>query len=84
MDIVERLRTLTVYNWHTVTEIDKEEVLTPLFLFLNQAADEIERLREVLEEIQSTPYEWEWDKETNFPFIIDTHGQIARKALGQK
>ena len=46
MDIVERLRTLTVYNWHTVTEIDKEEVLTPLFFFVNQAADEIERLRE--------------------------------------
>jgi len=50
MDIVERLRTLTVYNWHTVTEIDKEEVVTPLFLFLNQAADEIERLRETLSE----------------------------------
>ena len=49
MDIVERLRTLTVYNWHTVTEIDKEEVLTPLFFFVNQAADEIERLREALQ-----------------------------------
>ena len=48
MDIVERLRTLTVYNWHTVTEIDEEEVLTPLFFFVNQAADEIERLREII------------------------------------
>jgi len=66
MDIVERLR-------------DQFDVYDETKL---EAADEIERLRNALYDIQDMPDEWELDEEMNLLFVIDTHVRIAKEALG--
>ena len=66
MDIVERLRELSTYDVPG----------------LKYAADEIERLRNALYDIQDMPEDWESDEEMNLLFVIDNHVRIAKEALG--
>jgi hypothetical protein len=51
---------------------------------VQQAADEIERLRDALHDIQDMPEDWELDEEMNLLFVIDNHIRIAKEALEGK
>lgn len=51
---------------------------------VQQAADEIERLRDALHDIQDMPEDWEQDEEMNLLFVIDNHIRIAKEALEGK
>ena len=72
MDIVERLRTKGPMSFQ-MDWADRAK-----------AADEIERLRNALHDIQDMPEEWELDEEMNLLFVIDNHIRIAKEALGEK
>jgi hypothetical protein len=48
------------------------------------AADEIEKLREALYDIQDMPDNWEQDEELNLLFVVDNHVRIAKAALGDE
>ena len=45
---------------------------------VQQAADEIERLRDALHDIQDMPEDWELDEEMDLLFVIDNHIRIAK------
>jgi hypothetical protein len=51
---------------------------------VQQAADEIERLRDALHDIQDMPEDWELDEEMDLLFVIDNHIRIAKEALEGK
>ena len=68
MDIVEKLR--DQFDGYDETKL--------------KAANEIERLRDALYDIQDMPEDWESDEEMNLLFVIDTHIRIAKEALGEK
>ena len=51
---------------------------------VQQAADEIERLRDALHDIQDMPEDWELDEEMNLLFVIDNHIRLAKEALEGK
>ena len=51
---------------------------------VQQAADEIERLRDALHDIQDMPEDWELDEEMDLLFVIDNHIRIAMEALEGK
>ena len=51
---------------------------------VQQAADEIELLRDALHDIQDMPEDWELDEEMNLLFVIDNHIRLAKEALEGK
>jgi hypothetical protein len=51
---------------------------------VQQAADEIERLRDALHDIQDMPEDWELDEEMTLLFVIDNHIRLAKEALEGK
>lgn len=69
MDIIERLR-----NDDPVYGVRPSLAM--------EAADEIERLRNALYDIQDMPEGWESDEELNLLFVIDTQVRIAKDVLG--